>query len=253
MDDLTEEAKYLAESGYSELILTAQDTTKYGLDLYGKRMLPELIRNLSDIEGVRSIRIMYSYSDGITDELVREMKNNPKVAHYLDMPVQHGDDGILSSMKRLILPHPLRLDSEIERSHTDIILRTNVLVGFPGETGEAFSNLIEQLKIWQFDRLAGFVLTRRGDRCIFDEGQGTKEKSALRDKRMSWSCSSRFRFSIIRHAFIKSIRLHLNLFQMMVYFTWAEATVKHPKWIRPSTSQPPKKPRKSEDYCGRIC
>ena len=184
MEDLTEEAHYLAESGYSEIILTAQDTTKYGLDLYGKRMLPELIRLLSAIDGIRVIRIMYSYSDGITDELVHEMKNNPKVAHYLDMPVQHGDDGVLSAMKRRdtaasITASIQRLRQEIP----DIILRTTVLVGFPGETRDAFHNLLEQLKIWQFDRLGCFVFSPEEGTDAFEmKGKPAKSVAEKRQK-----------------------------------------------------------------------
>ncbi len=184
MEDLVSEARYLAESGYPEIILTAQDTTKYGLDLYGKRMLPDLIRQLSDIEGIRLIRIMYSYSDGITDELLLEMKNNPKVAHYLDMPVQHGDDGVLSAMKRRdtaasITASIQRLREEIP----DIILRTTVLVGFPGETREAFRNLLEQLKAWQFDRLGCFVFSpEEGTDAYEMKGKPSKNVAEKRQK-----------------------------------------------------------------------
>jgi len=160
LEDLVQEAAFLADSGSSEIILTAQDTTRYGMDLYGKRMLPELIREISKIDTVRLIRIMYTYSDGITDELVREIAENPKVAHYIDMPIQHGDDFVLKSMNRhdssaTITDSINRLRNKIP----DIILRTTVMVGFPGETKEAFENLLKNLDVWAFDRLGCFIFS----------------------------------------------------------------------------------------------
>ena len=157
MEDIVKEAAYLSDTGSSEIILTAQDTTRYGMDIYGKRMLPELIRELSKLPQIRLIRIMYTYSDGITDELVAEIKSNPKVAHYIDMPVQHGDNAVLQSMKRhdtaeMITDSIDRLRKEVP----DIILRTTVMVGFPGETKESFENLLKMISIWRFDRLGCF-------------------------------------------------------------------------------------------------
>ncbi|MEI8198627.1 MAG: 30S ribosomal protein S12 methylthiotransferase RimO [Eubacteriales bacterium] len=182
MEDIVKEAVYLSDSGSSEIILTAQDTTRYGMDIYGKRMLPELIRELSKLPQIRLIRIMYTYSDGITDELVAEIKNNPKVAHYIDMPVQHGDDSVLHSMKRhdtaaMITDSLARLRKEIP----DIILRTTVLVGFPGETKEAFDNLLKQISIWRFDRLGCFEFSPEEGTEAFDmKGRVRKDISAKR-------------------------------------------------------------------------
>ena len=160
LEDLVQEAAFLADSGSSEIVLTAQDTTRYGMDLYGKRMLPELIREISKIDTVRLIRIMYTYSDGITDELVREIAENPKVAHYIDMPIQHGDDFVLKSMNRhdssaTITDSINRLRNKIP----GIILRTTVMVGFPGETKKAFENLLKNLDAWAFDRLGCFIFS----------------------------------------------------------------------------------------------
>jgi ribosomal protein S12 methylthiotransferase len=159
-EDILAEAAYLAQSGASEIILTAQDTTRYGVDIYGKRMLAELIHELSKIPEVRLIRIMYSYSDGITDELIQEMADNPKVAHYLDMPIQHADDALLQRMNRhdsvSMISESLK---RIREKIPDIILRTTVLVGFPGETKEAFDNLLKHLSNWRFDRLGCFVFS----------------------------------------------------------------------------------------------
>ena len=182
MEDIVKEAAYLSDTGSSEIILTAQDTTRYGMDIYGKRMLPELIRELSKLPQIRLIRIMYTYSDGITDELVAEIKSNPKVAHYIDMPVQHGDNSVLLSMKRhdtaeMITDSLARLRKEIP----DIILRTTVLVGFPGETKEAFDNLLKQISIWRFDRLGCFEFSpEEGTEAFEMKGRIRKDISAKR-------------------------------------------------------------------------
>lgn len=169
MDDIVKEAVFLAESGLSEIILTAQDTTRYGLDIYGKRMLPELIRELSKIPKVHLIRIMYTYSDGISDELVDEISNNPKVAHYLDMPVQHGDDSVLQAMKRRDSAQMITNAIErLRKAIPDIILRTTVMVGFPGESKESFDNLMKQIDVWRFDRLGCFVFSPEEGTEAFD-------------------------------------------------------------------------------------
>lgn len=169
MEDIVKEALYLSETGSSEIILTAQDTTRYGMDIYGKRMLPELIRELSKLPQIHLIRIMYTYSDGITDELVAEIKGNTKVAHYIDMPVQHGDNAVLQSMKRhdtaeMITDSIERLRKEIP----DIILRTTVMVGFPGETKEAFENLLKMIAVWRFDRLGCFEFSPEEETEAFE-------------------------------------------------------------------------------------
>ena len=169
LDDIVKEAAFLAESGLSEIILTAQDTTRYGLDIYGKRMLPELIREISKIPKVHLIRIMYTYSDGISDELVDEISNNPKVAHYLDMPVQHGDDSVLQAMKRRDSAQMITNAIErLRKAIPDIILRTTVMVGFPGESKESFDNLMKQIDVWRFDRLGCFVFSPEEGTEAFD-------------------------------------------------------------------------------------
>ena len=169
MDSIVEEARIISEMGISELILTAQDTTRYGLDLYGRRMLPELIHKLSEIPKVRGIRIMYAYSDGITDELITEMVENPKLLHYLDMPIQHASDSVLKRMNRRdtlesITEQMIRLRSSVP----DIVLRTTVMVGFPGEKKKDIDILIEALTILQFDRLGCFVFSPEEGTVAFD-------------------------------------------------------------------------------------
>ena len=160
VEDIVEEAENLAAQGFGEIILTAQDTTFYGMDLYKKRMLPELIRKLSRIDGIRLLRIMYTYSDGITEDLISEMKSNPKVAKYLDMPIQHGDNRILKAMNRHDTAESIfTVVERLRKEMPDIVIRTTVLVGFPGETQEAFLRLKELVEKISFDRMGGFVFS----------------------------------------------------------------------------------------------
>lgn len=157
-EEVVDEANVLSRQGYREIILAAQDTTSYGKDLYAKRRLPELLRAISDIDGIDSIRIMYSYMDGITDELINEMRTNPKVLHYLDMPVQHGDDRVLKRMARK--DRVMEISNIIDRLRKeipDIILRTTVIVGFPGESEHEFAQLMKMVEKWRFDRLGCFI------------------------------------------------------------------------------------------------
>lgn len=160
MEEILQEARDLAFRGYKEIILAAQDTTNYGIELYKKRSLPLLLRELSKIQGIELIRVMYGYMDGIEDDLIQEIKTNPKVAHYLDIPIQHADDEILSLMHRRETSDLIssRLEA-IRREIPDIIIRTTVMVGFPGETQEAFDNLMKRLKEWKFDRLGCFMFS----------------------------------------------------------------------------------------------
>lgn len=166
MEDIVEEAKLLAENGYKEIILAAQDTTNYGIDLYKKRSLAPLLHMLGEIEGIEAIRVMYGYMDGMDDELIEEIATNPKVCNYLDIPIQHGENRVLRSMFRgdtaeLITERLEKLRSRMP----DVILRTTVMVGFPGETEEEFQTMKENLKKWKFDRLGCF---------IFSPEEGTK-------------------------------------------------------------------------------
>lgn len=160
MEDIVSEAELLAKQGNRELILTAQDTTRYGLDLYGKRSLPELIRRITAIDEVSCVRIMYAYSDGITDELIQEMETNPKLLHYLDMPIQHGSDAVLARMNRRDTESMISILLDTLRSRIpDIVLRTTILVGFPGETLADMNRMIQNLSRWRFDRLGCFVFS----------------------------------------------------------------------------------------------
>ena len=160
MEDIIEEAKIIAGKGVKEIVLAAQDTTNYGIELYGERCLAKLLRKLSEIEGIELIRVMYGYMDGITPDLIEEMANNPKVAHYLDIPIQHGSDKILKAMYRRdnaeLITERLEM---IRKAMPDCIIRTTVMVGFPGETEEDFNILKDNLRKWKFDRLGCFIFS----------------------------------------------------------------------------------------------
>lgn len=158
IEDLVEEAKALEESGCLELNIIAQDTTRYGLDLYGEYSLARLVRAITDATTIPWIRLLYCYPDKITPELIDEMKNNPRLLHYMDLPIQHINDDILRRMNRhggaeLIKENIAKLKSEIP----DLVVRTTVIVGFPGESEEAFSELCEYVKSERFDRLGAFT------------------------------------------------------------------------------------------------
>ena len=160
MQDIIEEAEIIAKKGVKEIVLAAQDTTNYGIELYNERCLSKLLKKLSEIDGIEMIRVMYGYMDGITPDLIEEMAGNPKVAHYLDIPIQHGSDKIHKAMYRrdnaALITSRLEM---IRKAMPDCIIRTTVMVGFPGETEEDFNNLKENLRKWKFDRLGCFIFS----------------------------------------------------------------------------------------------
>lgn len=164
MEHLLEEAKRLASEGTKELILVAQETTLYGVDLYGKKSLPELLNRLSEIEGLEWIRILYCYPEEITDELIQTIRDNPKVVHYLDIPIQHASDKILKNMHRRTRESELRERiATLRREIPDIVLRTTLITGFPGETEEDFGILKNFVTEMRFDRLGVFPYSQEED------------------------------------------------------------------------------------------
>ena len=188
MEDLIEEAENLAESGVRELILVAQETTLYGTDLYGRKMLPELLRRLNAIEGIRWIRLMYCYPEEITDELIEAIRSLPKVLHYIDMPVQHASDHILRRMARAtahdeIIERIRRMREQIP----DIVIRTSLISGFPGETDADHKILTEFVREVEFDRLGVFEYSREeGTRAAkFGHQVSAALKKKRRDEIMS--------------------------------------------------------------------
>lgn len=164
MERLLEEASGLSEQGVKELILVAQETTLYGVDLYGKKTLPELLRRLSKISGIEWIRVQYCYPEEITEELVQVIKEEEKVCHYLDIPIQHASDRILKSMGRKtnkaeLMERIARLRAEVP----DIVLRTTLISGFPGETQEDHEELMAFVDEMEFDRLGVFAYSAEED------------------------------------------------------------------------------------------
>ena len=161
MDMLVEEAKYLVENGARELVLVAQETTMYGLDLYGKKSLHILIKKLAKIEDLKWIRLMYCYPEEIYDELIDTMASEEKVVHYLDLPVQHSSDKILARMgRRTTHAELLAIIKKLREKMPDISLRTSLIVGFPGETEEDVCDLEEFVKEVKFTRLGCFCYSK---------------------------------------------------------------------------------------------
>ncbi len=164
IEDIVEEAKNLAEKGVKELIVVAQDTTLYGWDLYGELKLPELLRQLNDIDGIHWIRMLYCYPDEFTDELIEAMATLPKVLHYVDLPLQHADDEVLDRMNRRGTQQQVKeLITKLRDRMPDIIIRTTFITGFPGESEEAFENLALFVNETEFDHLGCFAYSAEED------------------------------------------------------------------------------------------
>lgn len=169
MENVIDEAKQLAESGVKELILIAQDTTSYGLDLYGELKLPELLNELCKIDSIEWIRLLYCYPDRITDELIKTIKNQEKVVNYIDLPLQHADDKILKAMNRRGDQALIRnVISKLRTEIPDVVIRTTFIVGFPGEGEEEFETLAEFVNEIEFDRLGVFTFSPQEGTPAFD-------------------------------------------------------------------------------------
>ena len=198
MENICDEAKQLAEIGVKEIILIAQDTTSYGLDLYGELKLPELLDRLCEIDGIEWIRLLYCYPDKITDELIATIKAQDKVVNYIDLPLQHANDRILKAMNRRGTNEEIRNTiAKLRAAIPDVVIRTTFIVGFPGEDDEAFEDLAVFVNELEFDRLGCFsfspqegtpaydmpdqleedVKIRRGEIIMGDQLQITEEKN----------------------------------------------------------------------------
>lgn len=161
IEDIVEEAKSLASEGVKELVVIAQDTTRYGEDLYGEAKLAELLEELAGIEGIKWIRIMYSYPESITEKLIDVIAAHDNICSYFDMPIQHASNRVLKRMNRRTSKEDIRNKVEMIRSKIpDAVIRTTVIVGFPGETEEDLEELIEFMKEIKFDRLGAFAYSR---------------------------------------------------------------------------------------------
>ena len=157
MEELVEEARQLAARGVKELVLIAQDTTYYGLDLYRRRALAELIERLSEIEQIKWIRIHYSYPDGFPEDVLQQMASNPKVCKYLDIPLQHISDVVLKNMRRQVDGAWTRsLISRLRAEVPGVVLRTTMIVGHPGEGEKEFRELLDFCEEAKFERLGAF-------------------------------------------------------------------------------------------------
>ncbi len=161
MEDVLEEAKMLAKKGYKEIIVIAQDTTKYGIDIYGEPKLTELLEKLSQIKEFKWIRFLYAYPETITEDLIQLVKVNPKICKYFDIPIQHISDTVLKRMNRKSDGASIKkLVKHIRQEIPNVVLRTSLIVGFPGETKEDFEKLYEFVKDTKFDKLGTFMYSK---------------------------------------------------------------------------------------------
>jgi len=175
----------LANRGYKEISLTAQDTTKYGIDIYGKKMLANLLESLNNLDGIKWIRFLYSYPEDIDDELLYSISGLSKVIKYFDIPIQHINDRILKLMNRKTTPDKIR--SVIEKIRTqfnEACIRTTVMVGFPTETDQEFDELCEFIKWAQFDRLGAFIYSQEEGTFAAGLSQVDDEKKLKRYERI---------------------------------------------------------------------
>ncbi len=169
MEDILDEMSDLAALGVKEFIIIAQDTSRYGLDLYGKPMLPELLTQMDKIEGVHWIRVQYSYPDILDDDMLDGFFKNEKVVNYFDIPIQHASDKILKLMNRKTSKEDiLRIVDKIRSRDAEAVIRTTVIVGFPGETEEDFQELIDLAKRVKFDRLGAFAYSNEEDTAAYN-------------------------------------------------------------------------------------
>lgn len=161
MEKLIKEAEYMASQGIKELVLVAQETTCYGIDLYGEKSLPKLIREIAKIQGIEWIRVMYCYPEEIDDELIDVFANEPKLCHYIDMPLQHCEDEVLKRMGRKTDKESIiNVINKLRKSVPDIAIRTSLITGFPGETDEEHENLLRFLDEYELDRVGVFTYSR---------------------------------------------------------------------------------------------
>ncbi len=195
IESLVREAQTLAEGGVKELILVAQETTLYGLDLYGEKSLPRLLHELAKISGIYWIRILYCYPEEITEELIETIASEPKVCHYLDMPIQHASDKILRVMGRKTNQVELRrMIEKLREKIPDICLRTTLISGFPGETQEDFEELYRFVNEMEFDRLGVFPYSQEEDTvaAAMEDQIEDSVKEARRDELMELQQSIAF-------------------------------------------------------------
>ena len=187
MEELIDQARELAEQGVKELILVAQETTLYGVDLYGRKRLHELLRELCRIDGIYWVRIQYCYPEEIYEELIQVMKEEEKICHYLDLPIQHASDDILRRMgRKTTKAQLLAVVDHLREEIPDICLRTTLIAGFPGETQEEHEELMEFIDTCEFDRLGVFTYSPEEDTpaAVMDNQIEEEQKELWRDELM---------------------------------------------------------------------
>ena len=183
MDDLIKEAEFLASNHTKELVIIAQDTTDYGKDLYGRQNLAELLNKLSEVNGIEWIRIMYAYPSKFPDDVIKEIKSNPKVLHYVDIPLQHISDDVLKSMRRGVTSARTRkLIEKLRNDIPDITLRTTFIVGYPNETEKDFQMLCDFVKEVKFDRVGTFTFSIEENTSSFILGDPVPAEEKQRRK-----------------------------------------------------------------------
>ena len=164
IEEVLKEAKQLAQKGIKELVLVAQEVTLYGKDLYGEKVLPKLLEELCQIDGIHWIRLLYCYPEEITDELIDVMKREKKICHYIDMPIQHSEDSILKKMgRRTTKEQIVNVIHKLREAMPDICIRTTLITGFPGETEEEHEQLLQFVDEMEFDRLGVFTYSQEED------------------------------------------------------------------------------------------
>jgi ribosomal protein S12 methylthiotransferase len=181
IEDLMTEAKSLAAKGVKELIIIGQDTTEYGIDLYGKRNLNELLNKLSDINGIEWIRLLYTYPSHFPVSVIETVASNPKVLNYVDMPLQHISDKVLKGMRRGITKRKtLELINTLRKTIPNLTLRTTFIVGFPEETEDDFNELCEFIKEYRFDRVGVFNYSQEEDTTGYSLGDPVSEETKIK-------------------------------------------------------------------------
>jgi ribosomal protein S12 methylthiotransferase len=178
MEALLEQAKHLCEKGVKEIVLIAQDTTRYGIDLYHSYKLADLCEEIAKLDGIRWIRILYMYPDELSKEMIDRLASIPKVLPYFDLPLQHGDDAMLKAMNRRGDVASIKdTIAYIRQIHPQAIIRTTMIVGFPGETRKHFDNMISFVKEMRFDRLGAFTYSKEEDTPAYDYKKEPREKT----------------------------------------------------------------------------
>ena len=185
MEELVREAEFLAKNNTKELILIAQDTTDYGKDIYGGKKLAELLNKLSNISGIEWIRLMYAYPSQFPDDVIEEIKSNPKICKYLDIPLQHISDDVLKSMRRGVTAERTKaLIDKLRREIPDLTIRTTFIVGYPNETEKDFNELCDFIKEVKFDRIGTFTFSVEENTSSFILGDPVPEKEKERRKNL---------------------------------------------------------------------